>query len=75
MPCGSAECEHARPDYRGKSEIIAPKKPTTAKPRLAVATSNWNGLSAHPMNDADSRPKNAWKMLRVRINAEMHKGL
>ncbi|MNU04361.1 hypothetical protein D3C72_2487420 [compost metagenome] len=35
----------------------AARKPTTAYPRLAVATSNWNGLSAQPMKAADMRPK------------------
>src|SRR5262252_10386315 len=31
--------------------------PTTAKPRLAKPTSNWKGLSSHPMKPAANFPK------------------
>src|SRR5262249_42121127 len=35
--------------------------PTSAKPRLAKPTSNWKGLSSHPMNPAASFPKKTCK--------------
>ena len=35
--------------------------PTTAKPRLAKPTSNWKGLSSHPMKPAASYPKKTCK--------------
>ena len=38
----------------------AAMKPSAEKPRLAVPTSNWNGLSAQPMNAAAISPKKMW---------------
>jgi len=51
-PGGCAQSEHRRPDESGEAQVETPKGgkvPHHGKPRLAVPTSNWNGLSGQPM--------------------------